>query len=110
MERAVFAVPKLYADHHVMHVREVLAGLPGVQEVYASSAFKRVAVSFDPAVTSAAVIQGALQGAGYGSDDPLQFAQPLQNKQDGSFWYTFRPRVTETNRLDIEMSGDFRKY
>ena len=110
MERAVFAVPKLYADHHVTAVREVLTGLPGVQDVYASSAFKRVAVSFDPAATSAAAIQGALQSAGYGPEAPLEFAQAPQNKEDGSFWYIFRPRITETNRLDIEMSGDFRKY
>ncbi len=110
MERAVFAVPRLYADHHVLAVREVLAKVPGVQEVYASSAFKRVAVSFDPALTSAEAILGALQGAGYGPDAPLELAQALPNKEDGSFWYNFRPRVTETNRLDIEMSGDFRKY
>jgi copper chaperone CopZ len=100
----------LYADHHVLAVREVLSKIPGVQDVYASSALKRVAVSFDPAATSAETIKGALQGAGYGPDDPLQFAQTLQNKEDGSFWYNFRPRITETNPLDIEMSGDFRKY
>ena len=110
MERAVFAVPKLYADHHVLVVREVLARLPGVQDVYASSALKRVAVSFDPAATSAETIKGALIQAGYGPDNPLEFAQAAQNKEDGSFWYIFRPRITETNRLDIEMSGDFRKY
>ncbi len=110
MERVVYVVPRLYADHHVLSVRELLANLPGVQDVYASSAFKRVAVSFDPTATTAAAIAGALQGAGYGPDEPLPLAQPLQNKEDGSFWYDLRPRVTETNRLDIEMSGDFRKY
>ena len=110
MERAVFAVPKLYADHHVLSIRELLVHLPGIQDVYASSAFKRVAVSFDPTATSAQAIQEALRGAGYGSDAPLEFAQAPQNKEDGSFWYIFRPRITETNRLDIEMSGDFRKY
>ncbi len=110
MERAVFAVPKLYADHHVTAVRELLARLPGVQEVYASSAFKRVVVSFDPAAASADTIRAALQQAGYGPDDPLNLAQPVPSKEDGSFWYLFRPRITRTNQLDIEMSGDFRKY
>lgn len=110
MEKAVFPVPRLYADHHVLAVREVLSKIPGVQDIYASSAFKRVAVSFDPAATSAAAIQEALRNAGYGPDQPLELAQALPNKEDGSFWYNFRPRVTETNRLDIEMSGDFRKY
>ena len=110
MERAVFVVPRLYADHHVLAVREVLAKIPGVQDVYASSALKRVAVAFDPALTSAETIKGALVQAGYGPDAPLEFAQTAQNKEDGSFWYMFRPRVTQTNRLDVEMSGDFRKY
>jgi copper chaperone CopZ len=110
MERAVFVVPRLYADHHVLAVRELLAKVAGVQDVYASSALRRVAVSFDPALTSADAIKGALQQAGYGPDDPLELAQPLQNKEDSSFWYIFRPRVTTTNQLDIEMSGDFRKY
>ncbi len=110
MERAVFAVPRLYADHHVLAVREVLLNIPGVQDIYVSSAMKRVAVSFDPATASAAAIGEALRNAGYGPDAPLELAQPAQNKEDGSFWYIFRPRITETNQLDIEMSGDFRKY
>ena len=110
MERAVFAVPKLYADHHVLVVRELLVELPGVDDVQASSAFKRVVVSFDPDATSAESIAEALQGAGYGPDHPLEFAQALRNKEDGSFWYVLQPRNTETNQLDIEMSGDFRKY
>ncbi len=110
MERAVFAVPKLYADHHVLAVRGLLLQLPGVQEVYASSALKKVAITFDPAATSAAALQAALHQAGYGPDEPLELAQVRPSKEDGSFWYLFRPRITETNRLDIEMSGDFRKY
>lgn len=110
MEKALFSVPRMYADHHVLRVRRVLAQLPGVQDVYASAALKKVAVSFDPALTSAQAVQEALKAAGYGPDDPLEFAQPPQNKEDNSFWYRLRPRVTRTNRLDIEMSGDFRKY
>jgi copper chaperone CopZ len=110
MEKASFAVPRLYADHHVQAVRGLLLEIPGVQEVYASSAFKRVVVTYDPAATSAQALETALHQAGYGPDDPLGLAQPPQGKEDGSFWYQLRPRVTVTNRLDIEMSGDFRKY
>ncbi len=110
MEKASIPVPKLYADHHVLKVRELLAQVPGVQDVLASAAFKRVVVSFDPAVTSAEALHKTLAQAGFGPDDQISFAQPIPGKEDGSFWHTLRPRVTETNRLDLEMSGDFRKY
>lgn len=110
MEQVLFSVPRMYADHHVLRIREVLAQLPGVHDIYASAALKKVAVQLDTAVTSVQAVQEALKTAGYGPGDPLEFAPPPQNKEDSSFWYSLRPRVTRTNRLDIEMSGDFRKY
>jgi len=110
MEKASFDVPRMYADHHVLVVREVLSRVAGIQDVVASSALKRVFVSFDPAVASKATIQEALTQAGYGPDACLEFPAIPAGKEDGSFWHTLRPRITETNRLDIEMSGDFRKY
>ena len=110
MEKASIPVPRMYADHHVQVVRQLLAQIPGIQEVYASAALKRVVVTLDPAATSRQAVVEALHQAGYGPDDPLELAQLPQAKDDGSFWHTLRPRVTETNRLDLEMSGDFRKY
>ena len=35
MEKAQFSVPTMWADHHVLKVRETLASLPGVQDVIA---------------------------------------------------------------------------
>ena len=46
-------VPKLYADHHTLAVRQVLAGLPGVQDVWVSAAAREVQITFDPDVTVA---------------------------------------------------------
>jgi len=110
MEKSAFVVPKMYADHHVLAVREALAKISGVQDVHASSAFKRVVVAYDPAATSAEAVQAALEEAGYGPDDCIACPPVLSRKEDGSLWHNLRPRVTETNRLDLEMSGDFRKY
>lgn len=110
MESALFDVPKMYADHHVLLVREVLLQSPGVQEVKASPMLRRVLVTFDPAVNSAEGLQENLVEAGYGPGACIECTPPPPRKDDGSFWHTLRPRVTETNRLDIEMSGDFRKY
>ncbi len=52
MEKVQFNVPNLWADHHTLKVREVLTQLPGVTDIVASSAFRMVAMSYDPAVTS----------------------------------------------------------
>jgi copper chaperone CopZ len=110
MESALFDVPQMYADHHGLRVREVLLQSPGVQEVKASPMLRRVLVTFDPAANSAEGLQEILVEAGYGPDVCIECAPPPLRKEDGSFWHTLRPRMTETNPLDIEMSGDFRKY
>ncbi len=110
MESATFIVPKLYADHHVQAVRAALLSLPGVREVYASSALKRVVVTYNPDVISADSLAPALRLAGYGPGEPQELIPIPPGKEDGSFWYQFQPRVTRTDRRDIEMSGDFRKY
>ena len=44
MEELVLGVPAMYADHHVLAVRNALLGLPGVDEVQASAAFKTVRI------------------------------------------------------------------
>jgi copper chaperone CopZ len=110
MEQVLFQVPKMYADHHVLVVREVLLKAPGVEDVYASAAFKRVLVSFDPEVGSQEALLEVLTEAGYGPDECILCDPVVPGKEDGSFWHTLRPRDTETNPLDVEMSGDFRKY
>ena len=110
MESALFNVPKMYADHHVLVVRDVLLQAPGVQEVTANAMSRWVQVTFDPAAVSAESLQENLVEAGYGPDVCIECAPPPLRKDDGSFWHTLRPRVTETNPLDGEMSGDFRKY
>ena len=61
----VFDTPALYGDHHVSEVRRVLLQMPGIQEVYASSCFHAVEVSFDPAVVSSEAIAACLASAGY---------------------------------------------
>ena len=47
MEKTVLSVPTMWADHHVLKVREVLTALDGVQDVYASAAWKQVVVAYD---------------------------------------------------------------
>jgi copper chaperone CopZ len=65
MERLVFDVPALYGDHHVSEARRILLELPGVSDVYASSAFHIIEVTHDPSKVNSDAIQARLADAGY---------------------------------------------
>lgn len=110
MEKTVFNVPKMYADHHVKAVREALLQLDGVEDVLASSAFKRVIVGYDSARLKPDAIEEALRAAGYGPGEDWEIPSPPEGKEDDSTWFKMIRRVTETNMVDLQMSGDFRKY
>ena len=70
MEKLVLSLPAMYGDHHVTEVRRILIGLPGVMDVFASSAFQSAEISFDPALTGPDQIMAALDAAGYLGDLP----------------------------------------
>lgn len=110
MEQLTLSIPKMWADHHVLVVRETLTALAGVAEVEASAARKYVRLSFDPATIGRDRILQAVRAAGYDPAETVEFPEPPANKDRNSAWFTRDGRVTQTNRLDLEMSGDFRKY
>jgi excisionase family DNA binding protein len=111
MENVLFDVPSMYADHHVIAVRQALLALAGIKDVLASSAWKQVQVAFDPSTVSPDGISQALEQAGY----PVGNGQPPSGPSAGPrakdpAWDALGARVTETNRADLEMSGEFRMY
>jgi copper chaperone CopZ len=61
----------MYADHHVLTVRQLLLALPGVVEVYASSSFQIVEVSFDETQVTEEKIRLVLAEAGYMAELPV---------------------------------------
>lgn len=65
MEKVTFNVPAMYGDHHVQEVRRILLELPGVKDVYASSAFQVVEVTYNPEMINDLEIAGKLEEAGY---------------------------------------------
>jgi copper chaperone CopZ len=111
MEKAVLEIPTLWADHHVLKVRDVLLNLEGVEDVYASSAWKQALVTYDPAKTKPAAIEQALAEAGYpvGEGEMPVLVQPTAIRRDPQ-WQELSVRVTVTNQADLEMSGEFRRY
>jgi copper chaperone CopZ len=111
MEKAVFDVPTLWADHHVLRVREVLVNQEGVEDVYASSAWKQVLVTYDAEKTDPERIEGVLAEAGYpvGEGGVPTLIEPNDLRRDPQ-WDVLGARWTETNIADLQMSGEFRRY
>jgi len=65
MQTLLLQVPTLFGDHHVVEVRRLLLALPGVESVYASSAFQVVEVIYDPEMINDLDISMKLDEAGY---------------------------------------------
>lgn len=85
--------------------------LEGVQDVYASAAWKQVLVTYDSKKGNQADIEKALEKAGYpvGQGEVPVVVQPTEIRRDPQ-WEVLGTRLTQTNQADLEMSGEFRRY
>jgi copper chaperone CopZ len=81
METLTLRLSTLYADHHVLEVRRLLLTMPGVSDVYASSAFQTVEVCFDPAQVSAESIEHVLEENGYMGELPVPAETGIPSQQ-----------------------------
>lgn len=80
-------LPTMYGDHHVVEVRRILLELPGVREVYASSAFRVVEVEYDPEAITEEQIEKHLEEAGYAGELPIVAETGIPaHVQDGTFF------------------------
>jgi copper chaperone CopZ len=71
MQKSTFNTPALFGDHHVTEVRRMLFALPGVKEIYASSAFQVVQVEFDENQITHEALLRTLDEAGYLGQIPM---------------------------------------
>ena len=99
MKKFTISVPTMYADHHVLKVRQILGELDGVSNVVASSAGRRVTVETDDGLTPQQVSR-VLERAGYPPNAEPVFPESPQQSKDGSSWYMLIHRVTQTDRRD----------
>jgi copper chaperone CopZ len=109
MKKTTLTVPAMYADHHVTRVKNLLSPLAGVENVIASSAFKEVVVEFDEKKTSADALAKALTDAGYAPGKEVVVEKSPFATPDVA-WEKLGVRATETNQVDLQLSGEFRKY
>jgi copper chaperone CopZ len=98
-----FETPALYGDHHVVEVRRILLELPGVEDVFASSSFHSVEVTYNPEKLVEEQIESAIAEAGYMGEmitsTETDVAAHLQkNRADSFFRHT---AVFETSRETV---------
>jgi copper chaperone CopZ len=106
MEKVQFNVPNLWADHHTLKVREVLSQVPGVAEVVASSAFRMVVTTYDPATVTPGAIMATLDEAGYpvateGAGVVTQ-PVPMQDGRRDLAWTRLGMRQIKTDERDLK--------
>jgi copper chaperone CopZ len=109
MDQLTLTIPRLYADHHVTQVRQTLLQLNGVEDTVASAAFKQVVVDFDPDKISRDAIVDALVHAGFAPGVP-EVVERTPNATADPAWDILVQRSVSTNQVDLQMSGEFRKY
>ena len=101
-----YNTPILFGDHHVLEVRRILLELPGVKDVYASSAFRIVEVDFDDEETTEAQITTALDAAGYLADwtAPTESGMAAVLETDRALTYYRHTEVYETTRQVVSFA------
>jgi len=88
MKTFTFDLPAMYGDHHVMEVRRILLDMPGVEDVYASSAFQVLEVRADESKVDEKKIESALEEGGYLGDLPVAVERTEEggNGKDETFF------------------------
>ena len=103
MQKATYETPALYGDHHVTEVRRILLELPGVVDVYASSAFHIVEVSYDPEKINDLEIAVRLDSAGYLGEwtAPIESGAAAYHATNGLKPYFRHTAAYEQTRLTV---------
>ena len=68
MDTLTLDLPMMFGDHHVIEIRRILLEMSGIENVYASSSFQVVEVTYDPAQLGEDEIKSKLDEAGYLGD------------------------------------------
>ena len=69
MSELLLTIPALFGDHHTTAVHEILGQVEGIESAYVTSAFRQVAIKYDPQKIEEDAIKKALAEAGYGEGE-----------------------------------------
>lgn len=105
METKTFETPALYGDHHVTEVRRMLLELEGVMDVYASSAFQTIEVTYDESQINDLKIAARLEEAGYLSEWTIPIERGTAAEQgDGQKPYFRHTATYETVKHTVSFA------
>ncbi len=105
METKTFETPALYGDHHVSEVRRILLELEGVTDIYASSAFQIVEVTYDENKVNDLQITAKLDEAGYLGEWTIPIEMETAAQQgDGSKPYFRHTATYETTKQTVSFA------
>ena len=101
MKKISYELPTMYCDHHVIEVRRVLLAIPGVNDVYASSAFQVVEVTYDPDKVNDLEIALKLDEAGYLGEWSVvgEKATPANNKNGDEIFFRHTAVYEQTKQV-----------
>ncbi len=99
MKTVTIELPTMYGDHHVIEVRQILMAIPGIEDVYASSSFGIVKISYDSEEVNDLEIAMKLDEAGYLGEwsIPIETGS-TQQQESGRKPYFRHTAVYETTR------------
>jgi len=101
MNTLTLEVPAMYGDHHVIEVRRILLELPGVEDVYASSSFQIVEVTYDLGKVNSERIQSCLEAAGYLGELPMPAETDVAAYGQGNGKSFFRHTMVYENTRQV---------
>ncbi len=98
MDKFTLELPAMFGDHHVVEVRRLIFELPGVEEVYASSGFRAVEITFDPEKVSEETLTTKLEEAGYLGELPIpvETGAPLYGTNGKGVFYRHTAAYEQT--------------
>lgn len=106
MKTITYDVPAMYGDHHVIEVRRILLEMPGVESVYASSAFHALEITFDPELIDSEKIEKKLSDMGYIGDWvlPIEADASTYLNADRTESYFRHTEVFETSKQVVSFA------
>jgi copper chaperone CopZ len=106
MQKVTYETPSLFGDHHVTEVRRILLELPGIVDVYASSSFQIVEVTYDPEKINDLEIAMKLDEAGYLGEwtVPIESGASTYQATNGLKPYFRHTAAYEQTRLTVSFA------
>jgi copper chaperone CopZ len=110
MQTLTLDAPALFGDHHVSEARRILLELPGIKEVYASSGFQVIEVTFDPKKITEKQITECLTEAGYLGTLPMKIENDPASKNElgggayrsTAYYETIKKTVSFSQRVNYQ--------